>query len=128
VTDTPHTSPDKKKLKEKAKSSMSQAMDKLKKGSPSKIPALFRMPGWLKPKVLTEEEKADVFAGQGEKRREMAEAHAKQDRLDKAAKEAKRKEQQNERQRRSRALKRAASDTENPGGKKRRKVRITSIN
>ncbi|KAJ7934876.1 hypothetical protein B0H13DRAFT_2305332 [Mycena leptocephala] len=122
VSNTPHASPAKKKLKEKVKSATSQAVDLIKKGSPSKIPALFRMAGWSKPKVLTQQEKEDVFLAEADERRDTAEARAKKERREKREKEAKRKELQNERQRRHRALKRAAEEAENPGGKKRRKV------
>ncbi|KAJ7312709.1 hypothetical protein DFH08DRAFT_821873 [Mycena albidolilacea] len=95
VSDTPHASPAKKKLKEK---------------------------GWSKPKVMTHEEKEDVFIAEADERRDTAEARAKKERHEKQEKEAKRKELQNERQQRHRALKRAAMEAENPGGRKRRKV------
>ncbi|KAJ7810585.1 hypothetical protein B0H14DRAFT_2607180 [Mycena olivaceomarginata] len=45
VSNTPHMSPEKKKLKEKLKSATSKAMERLNNGSPSKLPAIFRMPG-----------------------------------------------------------------------------------
>jgi hypothetical protein len=109
-------------MKEKVKSATAQALNLIKGGSPSKIPALFRMAGWAKLKVLTEDEKPDVFAVNSEERREKAEIRAKAERLEKAAKDEKRKEGQNEWKQRSRANKKRAAEAENPGGKKRRKV------
>jgi hypothetical protein len=47
------------------------------------------MSGWSKPKVLTEEEKRDVFAAGSEERRENAEKRAKAERLAKAVKDEK---------------------------------------
>ncbi|KAK6968926.1 hypothetical protein R3P38DRAFT_3508514, partial [Favolaschia claudopus] len=120
ATDTPHASPVKKRLKEKVRSATSSAMDMLKKGSPSKLPVLFRMSGWGKVKVLTEQEKQDVFAAEADERRDKAEEHAKRERREKNAKEKKRKEDQNERQRRSRARKRLAKEQLDGGGKKRK--------
>ncbi|KAJ6614421.1 hypothetical protein B0H10DRAFT_2045045 [Mycena sp. CBHHK59/15] len=103
----------------KVQSAMRQAMDFLKGGS--NTPALFRMAGWAKPKVLTEEKKQDVFAAVAEERYDETEARAKQERVEKIENDGSLKERQNERQRRHRALKRAAKEAENPGGKKRRK-------
>ncbi|KAJ7815544.1 hypothetical protein B0H13DRAFT_2381017 [Mycena leptocephala] len=120
ATNTPHASPDKKRLREKVESATSHAMAALKSGSPSKVPALFQMSGWSKPKILTAEEKQDVFAAEAEERRDKAEEHAKQERLEQLAKDEKRKEGQNERQHCHRAHKRKAEDTKNPGGKKRK--------
>jgi hypothetical protein len=80
------------------------------------------MPGWAKPKILTEKEKQDVFAAEAEEGRGKAEARAKQERHAKAEADVKRKAGQVERQRRHRAVKRAAIEAENPGGEKRRKV------
>ncbi|KAJ6590196.1 hypothetical protein B0H10DRAFT_2092949, partial [Mycena sp. CBHHK59/15] len=105
------TSPVKKRLKQKVQSATRQAMDFLKGGS--KTPALFRMAGWAKPKVLTEEEKQDVFAAVAEERHDETEARAKRERVEKIENDASRKERQNERQRRHRALKRAAKEAEN---------------
>lgn len=112
----------KKKLKEKVKSATRQAMDFVKGGS--KMPALFRMVGWAKPKVLTEEEKQDVFAAVAHERHGDTEARAKRERVEKVENDASRKERQNEWQRRHRALKQAAKEAENPGEKKHRKVSI----
>ncbi|KAJ7325817.1 hypothetical protein DFH08DRAFT_968460 [Mycena albidolilacea] len=67
-------------------------MDFFNSGSPSKTPALFRMPEWSKPKILTEDEKRDVFAADFEEGRNKAEARAKRERLEKAAKDARHKE------------------------------------
>lgn len=85
-------------------------MDAFRKGSPSKLPALFRMRGWAKPKVLTEEEKQDIFAREAEDRRDTADDRVKRERQSQMDKDARRKEGQNERQRRHRQLKRAAEE------------------
>jgi hypothetical protein len=85
----------KKKLKEKLKSATRQAMDFFNHGSPSKTPALFRMPGWSKPKILMEEDKQDVFAADFEEGRIKSEARAKRERQEKADREARRTEGQN---------------------------------
>ncbi|KAK6974495.1 hypothetical protein R3P38DRAFT_3378568 [Favolaschia claudopus] len=122
ASDTPHTSPAKKKIKEKVESATRRAMDSLSKGT--KIPALFRMAGWAKPKVLSEQEKQDVFAAEAEEGRMKAEEWAKRERAIKAERDASRKAAQNERQRRHRASKRAAKEAENPGARKRRKVAL----
>jgi hypothetical protein len=117
---SPHTSPVKKKVKETVKSVTRRAMDLIKgsKTSPSKIPALFRMKGWAKPKVLMEDEKQDVFAAEAEGQRMRAEALSKRERVAKAERDVKRKQDQNEWQRRHRALKRARQEDTNPGGRK----------
>ncbi|KAK7047057.1 hypothetical protein R3P38DRAFT_3423853 [Favolaschia claudopus] len=120
ATDTPHASPVKKKLKEKIRSATSSAMGILKKGSPSKVPALFRMSGWAKVKVLTQQEKEDVFAAEADERRDKAEERAIRERREKRAQEKRRKDGQNERQHRCREKKRLAREQLNGGGKKRK--------
>jgi hypothetical protein len=117
----------KKWIKEKVVSATRQALDLFNRGSPSKKPGLFRL--WGKPKVLTEEEKRELFKRDPEdvrsereflekQARLQAAAKEKQARLQAAAKEKQRKDGQNERKRRSRAK----AEAENPRAKKRAKV------
>jgi hypothetical protein len=58
------------------------------------------MPGWRKPKVLTEDEKGKASAAKFEDRRDTAQARGKAERVQKAAEDERHKEEKNDRQRR----------------------------
>ncbi|KAK6987987.1 hypothetical protein R3P38DRAFT_3445874 [Favolaschia claudopus] len=78
------------------------------------------MSGWAKVKVLTQQEKEDVFAVEADERRDEAEERAIRERREKRAQEKRRKDGQNERQHRCREKKRLAREQLNGGGKKRK--------